>query len=242
MLAFVLDCSASAAGEVTADPPITIYTEEFPPYNYTGEDGTIQGSAHDVVGQVMAASGVSYEIRLLPWARAYREAMNDPRGLIFSLARSKVREDQFDWLALLAKPEFYLFARADDNRQVSIAAIKRGDYTAICEDVDASCTILEEAGFPRKRLFNRGTGGRSETTMIEYGRVDFYLADILHHPFRMKALGLGESRTKPVLKVGEGFSLYLAAGKHVDAEIRHKVGAAYRALVGGGQLGTPLTN
>lgn len=227
---------------VAEDSPVMIYTEDFPPYSFSGDAGVIEGTAMDVVGKIMAASGLKYEVRLLPWARAYREAMNDPRGLIFSLARSKVREDQFDWLAFLAKPEFYLFGRADDNRLVSIEAIKQGGYTAICEDIDASCMILEEAGFPRDRLFNRGDGGSSETTMIEYGRVDFYLGDILHHPFRMASLGLDENRTKPILKVGEGFSLYLAAGKHVDTNMRLAVKAAYKALVADAQLAAPPAN
>lgn len=218
------------------EQPITLYTESFPPYNYQDEGGELKGVALDVVVKIMTASGMPYEIKLLPWARTYREAMKDKRGLIFSLARSEVREDQFEWLAYLATPEFYLFGRASENRQVSTEAIKRGDFTAICEDIDASCMILMDAGFPRSKLYNRGDGGSSETTMIEYGRADFYLGDIYHHPFRMKALGKDVARTKPIFKVGEGFALYLAAGLHVDMDIRTRIREAYSRLVETGAL------
>lgn len=228
-------------GNAGAQEKVTIYTEEFPPYNYI-DDGDLAGTSIDTVNKIMLATGLLYEIRLLPWARTYREATRDRQSLIFSLARSQAREKQFDWLAPLARPEFYLYGRLDDDRLVSIYAILRGDYTAVCEESDGSCMILREAGFPSHRLFNSGEGGLSETKMVEYGRVDFYLGEFHHHPYRMKGLGVKTVKTKPVFKVGEGVALYLAAGLHVDLSIRRKVKEAYTRLLASGALVSPFSN
>lgn len=218
------------------DDPVVLYTENFPPYNYEKAPGELAGLSVDIVRQVMEETGLRYKILHQPWARAYREAMRNPKGLIFSLARSWQREDQFDWLVLLAQPEFYLFGREGDERQVTFEAIKRGEFSAVCEENDASCAILRDAGFPENRLFTKGDGSVSETTMVEYGRVDFYLDDINHTPFRLKKLKRKSLNTKPVLKVGKGLKLYLAAGLHVNTEIRQKIHSAYQRLVAAGEL------
>ncbi|MEX0298516.1 MAG: substrate-binding periplasmic protein [Kordiimonas sp.] len=211
--------------------PVTIYTEDFPPYNFKKQQGKVEGVSVDLVTDLMEEAGLDYSIKLMPWPRAVREAEKDPKGLIFSIARIENREKIYDWLAYLTSPEFYLFARTEDMRDFTFDAIRRGEFTAICEDNDASCSILRDAGFSNDKLFRRGNGGLSEAVMIQYGRADLYLGDLFHHPYRLKELNLPNDIAKPVLRVGTGMRLYLAAGFHVDRGIRDKVREAYKMLV-----------
>lgn len=213
---------------------VTIYTEEFPPYNFVTEDNSVVGISTDIVRHIMAEADLDYELRLMPWPRAMREAERDPQGLIFSLARTKEREGYFDWLAYLTRPEFYLFARKDDTRAVTLKAIRRGIFTAICEFRNASCMILQEAGFPADKLFRTGDGSISETAMVTHGRADLFLGDLNHHPYRLKILGLADDVAKPVLRVRRGLGLYLAAGFQVDQTLRTQVKAAHARLVARG--------
>lgn len=215
---------------------VTIYTEDFPPYNFITENNTVEGTATDIVRKVMEEAGLDYDIRLMPWPRAYRAALEDKRTLIFSLARNQARENQFDWLAYLTRPEFYLFARQDDKRQITYEGIKKGRFTAICEYSNASCMILKEAGFPEAQLFKTGDGSISETAMVLYGRADLFLGDIHHHPHRLKILGLEEDVAKPVLRVRRGLRFYLAAGLQVDTTLRAQVKAAYARLLARGEV------
>lgn len=203
-------------------PDITIYTEDFPPYNFLKEDGTVGGISTTRVRSILAESGLSYEIVLLPWPRTRREAMSNPSGLLYSIFRTKTREEEFDWLATVARPDFYLFARASDNRLVSKASILAGAFTAVCVDTDASCDILREAGFKDSSLYREGGGGLTETIMVRYKRADLYLGDLNHHPYRMRMLGLDENVSKPVYKVASE-AMYLAAGNHVRKELRDAI-------------------
>ena len=59
---------------------ITIVTEHLPPYNYL-EDGEARGMSTEVVQAALDAAGHTYEIRFMPWARAYQIALTKPNTL-----------------------------------------------------------------------------------------------------------------------------------------------------------------
>lgn len=223
-----ISLAISVAAARAAD--VRLYTENFPPYNYQTDDGAIAGPAADKVRAIMEEAGLQYEMRLLPWPRSHREAMVDDKALLFGMFRTKKRETKYDWLSAVAQPDFYLFARSDDNRRVTLDAIRQGFFTAVCAETDASCDILRQAGFTNQTLFRSGGAGLSETIMVRYRRADLYLGDINHHPFRMKMLGLPEAASKPALKLVSETELYLVAGFHVSEHLRKRVKVASSRL------------
>jgi polar amino acid transport system substrate-binding protein len=118
-----------------AAAPLTVVTEEFPPYSYT-RGGKLTGYSVDVVRAALDGAGLVYSISSYPWARAYQMAHSRPNVLIFSMVRSPEREQQFQWIAQIAKRSVYLYklarrrdvnvATLEDMRRYRIAA-NRGD-------------------------------------------------------------------------------------------------------------------
>lgn len=225
LLFYVSICTGNTAASET----VTLYTEAYPPYSHIGQDGKLTGISVNLVRQIMAETGLKYEIRLMPWSRTLRAAEHDTYSLIFSLSRTAPREAKFDWLALLARPEFYLFGHKTDARTVTAEGIREGLFTTICVEFHSSCSIMRKAGFPETKIFMRGDGGDSET-MVAHGRIDLYLSDLRRNPYRLRQLGLAHDSTKPMFPVAGEVTFYLAAGLHVSQGLRDHVRNAVRRI------------
>jgi polar amino acid transport system substrate-binding protein len=123
------------AGCAFAAGPLTVVTEDFPPYSYA-RGGKLAGYSVDVARAALDGAGLVYSMNIYPWARAYQMGRAQPNVLIFSIVRTPEREKQFQWIAQIAKRSVYLYklaARRDvsvdtvaDMRRYRIAA-NRGD-------------------------------------------------------------------------------------------------------------------
>lgn len=89
--------------------PVQIVTEEFPPYDFTNDEGRVDGLATDVVRAVLAEAGSDAEIRILPWARAYKLAVQTPNTMLFSVVRTAERESLFYWVGVVCEVKSYLY-------------------------------------------------------------------------------------------------------------------------------------
>ena len=59
---------------------------------------------------ILKHSGIKkFEIQWYPWARAYRIAQNEKNTAIFSILRSKEREELFDWACKLFEINIWVY-------------------------------------------------------------------------------------------------------------------------------------
>ncbi len=82
---------------------------ETTPYTYV-EGTKVAGTATEVVELTLQRAGLTdYTLRLYPWARAYDMALKEPGVLIFLIARTAAREDQFRWVGEIMKIQYHLY-------------------------------------------------------------------------------------------------------------------------------------
>lgn len=93
---------------------LTIYTEEFPPFNYT-EGGKIKGASTEVIEAIMDKSGMDYEIKSYPWARTYHLAQQQENAFIYSISRRANREALFQWVGEIVPSNQSVFALQNRN-------------------------------------------------------------------------------------------------------------------------------
>lgn len=229
MSAFLLLASWPARSE-----PLIIYTENYPPYNYLDEHGQIVGFATEKVNQVMEASGLRYEMRLVPWARALHFAETSPDALIFSMTRTPARETRYDWLVPLAESNFYLFTRADDPRPVTRSALRAGVFIGSCVSNDLGCELLSWVGVPPNNIVRVRDNNSGDFRMVLAGRADVYISDINANRRFREAEGYDLNVTKPAMKLDDRSGLYLAGGLLVPQDQRDAVRAAYDRLMQAG--------
>lgn len=217
---------------------LVVFTEDYPPYSFTDTNGNVVGEATARVRLILKEAGVDFEIRLMPWVRAEKLARLQPNSMIYSMAYSKERSARFDWIAPIAKPDMYLFARKDLAGIVTRDTIAAGRYTALCVETDASCAILRRVGFPQSALVQASTGGASEPLMVHYGRADLFLGDMNLQPYREFIYGFAAKELKPVLAVEDRLEFFLAAGLQVEESLRDRVRKAYGRLKARGGIDT----
>jgi polar amino acid transport system substrate-binding protein len=105
---YLLFLSVIVAGNANA-LTLNIFTEEFPPFNFT-EKGKITGVSTEIVRHVMADTGIQYRIQSLPWKETYQRAQQEPNSLIYSISRNKSREKLFKWIGIIVPTSYFIMA------------------------------------------------------------------------------------------------------------------------------------
>lgn len=125
---------------------VRLTTEAYPPFNMSGRTGEITGISTDIVRELCRRAGVDYSIELMPWVRAYNEALEHANVGVFSTTRTPEREALFKWVSPLTFNNWVFMAKASRNiRLASLEEAKRyriGGYKG-----DAVAVFLQSQGF-----------------------------------------------------------------------------------------------
>lgn len=101
--------------------PLIINTEEYPPFNYSDNQGEIVGSATVLLNNALDKANIEAQFRILPWARAYTEARLNQHHCVYSTTRTQERETLFRWVGPLAVNEWAAFSLVE--RDVNAATL-----------------------------------------------------------------------------------------------------------------------
>ncbi len=162
----------------TAQPQaeaINIYTEEFPPYNFTS-NRVIDGVSTQIIQQVMAHSGLEYTLNIYPWARSYRETLEHENAFIYSISRLEPRESLFKWVGKIVPTGYTVFALRDNENVIADTLEDLKKYRIGTTVNDARETYLLSKGFDI-RHFDRLSGEDANTRnylKLKAGRIDVW--------------------------------------------------------------------
>ncbi|MWV14467.1 transporter substrate-binding domain-containing protein [Pseudomonas sp. L-22-4S-12] len=160
------------AGAVAA-APLQLYTEEYPPLNFS-RDGQPTGLGVEVVQEILRRTGQQARISIVPWARGYQVAQVEANSGLFVTMRTAEREHLFKWVGpiIVGVTSFYALkgsglhiASLEDARQAGIIAAPRQWY---------SYQTLQAKGLPN--LYGV-MGPKQMMTMLRHRRVPLVVAD-----------------------------------------------------------------
>ncbi len=80
-----------------------ILTCEEPPTNYSLEEDIV-GTSVDIVQAILARLEQKNTVKLLPWARAYKTAVNKPNVIVFTSGMTQNRVDLGFFLSARSPP------------------------------------------------------------------------------------------------------------------------------------------
>ena len=206
---------------------LTVYTEEFPPFNFT-ENNKIVGVSTEVVEAVMNTAGIEYKLESLPWARAFKYAKERPNTLIFSISRRVKREKLFKWIGILVPTVQSVFTLTErtEIKIEQLEDLKRYQIGTTIED--ARETYLLNKGF-QLELFQRVGGDTSylqNFKKLRMRRIDVWpMPDAVAYYIVRKAGYAPEKVLRKVFEFSEisqgGY--YIAASKKTSDEIVEKI-------------------
>jgi len=122
---------------------LEIYTEESKPANFT-QDGVLTGLSTDVVYEIQKRIKDKTKIEVLPWKRAYTYATTKENVLLFSLTRTKDRENIFSWIGPLLRIEWALYGKK--NSGINLSSLEEARY------VNKIGTYMDDAREKRKMV------------------------------------------------------------------------------------------
>ena len=97
---------------------LTILTENLPPLNYL-QNGVLIGPSVDTVREIQKRVGSHEEIKVYPWARAYKMALEDENVVLFGTTHTKVRHDKFKSIGPLATKRDILVAKKGSGIKIN---------------------------------------------------------------------------------------------------------------------------
>jgi polar amino acid transport system substrate-binding protein len=125
---------------------LTILTENLPPLNYM-EDGVLVGPSVDIVKEIQKRVGSHEQIKVYPWARAYKMALEEKNVVLFGMTHTKVREDIFKWVGPLATKRDILVAKKGSGIKInSLEDAKKVKRIGTLRD-DTRERLLKSHGF-----------------------------------------------------------------------------------------------
>jgi polar amino acid transport system substrate-binding protein len=222
---FVTLLSVKASSETL--PGLTIVTTNEFPYQYQTKQNNNamagyneKGISYELVRSILKHSGIKkFEIKWYPWARAYRFAQNEKNTAIFSILRSKEREELFDWTCKILETNTWVY-RLKKREDIEIEKIEDlKDYKISVWRNDYRHQFLEKK-LGHRNLFLTESD-KSAVLMVRDGRADAFLFNDSTFSIFMKTMNLDQNLFKKVFKIIDlsGASLYLATNKESDPDL-----------------------
>ncbi|MBL4787182.1 MAG: transporter substrate-binding domain-containing protein [Cohaesibacteraceae bacterium] len=230
-LFLVMACLFLAGLTFGTKAEVRILTEDYAPYNYV-KDGELTGIGSDIVAALIKRVGSTSNIEVLPWKRAYDMAINKPNVALFSISRTALREEKFQWVGPLYEVVDYVFVRPDnmtmihtvaDMGQVAGFALQAGGathQTLTAMKVPKLVPVHNIDKIPQLLLTNR---------------VDAVVISDMAMSHELTKRGLEMTAVKPAAMFGKA-GLYLSFSLNTTPEVVNRWKAAYESIKADGTL------
>jgi len=210
-------------------PKLTLYTENWPPYQSIDRQGTISGLSVDIIKKTLDSANWPYEIIVSPWARAIAKVHETPNSLIFSIARFPERELAFIWLVPLASVKSKLVA-FNNEKKITINTISDiNNYVLILKRGEASSTYFIENNLVNKNKIIWVTNSDQALHLLSIGRGDVYPVTENSFSEAVKKSSYALSQFRNAFDFKElDVDLYLASSNHFNPKLAESLKKLFR--------------
>ena len=221
--AMLLVTSAPALAAPPAVPPLVITAEHAPPASMKVGDQVI-GRESEKIREMLARTGYSYKIDVLPWKRAYTMAQRDPYTCVYSTSRTPEREKQFKWVGPTDEAEWILMGRAGRKYQLQTLEDARrlriGTYNG-----DARDEFLRARGFDVDPAQNDASNPKK----LLLDRIDLWAVGVRNNDISALAQFAAPGQLVPVLTFHR-VKVYLACNPSVPDAMVERMNSALDSM------------
>lgn len=114
-----IDNSQSTANQ------IWVLTHLEPPFSLYDERGKPSGYAVELVQGILTEAGMRQQILAAPWQRILVESKMKSDVLVFSLARTETREENFHWISPITQNAYAVFGHKTNQQNKNISTIEQ---------------------------------------------------------------------------------------------------------------------
>lgn len=198
---------------------LTFYTESYPPANFQTPQGKLAGYAVDILLEASALVEQPIDmkqIRLTPWKQAYHKVVTEPNTMLFSTARTELREPLFQWVGPIIPLKIIVLARKDADITITQPMDMAKYSIGVISDDIGEQTLLAH-GIPREAMREaKDVMTLSEQLMKK--RIDLIVYSQQVANWWVKSVDVDPSLFEPVYVLKEG-DLYYAFHRDTDPQI-----------------------
>ncbi len=195
-------------------PLLRIFTEDAAPSSYM-ENGKVAGFSVEIVQELLRRIGWRDTIMMVPWARGYSLALNEPDVALFSTTRLPEREDRFYWVGPLYIQTWTFYARKGSGFRISsMEDAKRVSRIGTYRE-DAKMHYLESLGFGNLVPTNRNL---TNVTHLIRGDIDLWVSSDFNMPYMVQQAGASPDQLElafPFHEVGNYVAFSRAVSPHI---------------------------
>lgn len=200
---------------LAASPVYKVMTEEFNPFGFYQEDGQLTGVAVEITRLLLKEMKHPDNIRVLPWARAYRNIETQPNQILFAMARTTERESKFQWVGPILSDNIYLFQGAKNPIfYTRLTQARKAEYIAVSRGFPEQ-NFLEDMDFYNLVLTHNP---ESNVKLLLCGRVDLIAAGATVIDDMVKQAGFSQDDIKRTGIKLFGTDLYIALSKNIPLD------------------------
>ncbi|WP_404343407.1 substrate-binding periplasmic protein [Pseudoalteromonas mariniglutinosa] len=216
---------------------VTIYTEQFPPYNFSNK-GQLQGINLDFVRQLCKQTNIDCQFKLLPWSRSYRLTLEQPLSGLISTARTDEREELFQWIGPLVSSRNYFYRMHNNNHinPTQLSELKNYTLGVIRDSVYEA--VIEDLGFITDKNVLKFSHHYEYINLFFKNKLDLIIGSELSLYYQLQQYGYSSENVVRLLELplSTPTGNYLALNKQMPAELVARLQIAFAKLVAEGAL------
>ncbi|MCP3922938.1 MAG: amino acid ABC transporter substrate-binding protein [Desulfobacterales bacterium] len=205
---FLLSCCIILSNGALAQ---NVYISEYPPFCYT-KDGKVTGFATEIVSEIMQRIGVYNNISSLPWKRAYKYLSDRPDIILFTVTRTKAREELFKWVGPITISSLVFFAKKNSfikiNRMEEAKKLRIGTVQGYSSE-----KFLIKEGFTN--IDSVAGSEKSNPLKLMAGRIDLWATVDIVGIYNARLLGVDRKKMKAIYTIKKQ-PKYIAFSRQTD--------------------------
>ena len=96
-----------------------VYTEDYPPLTFINSYGQVSGYGSDIVFEIMKRNGQFHDVKLSSWSNGYELALNNPNFILYTMDRTDIRENLFQWVGPIGTNATFFYTRAGSGTEIN---------------------------------------------------------------------------------------------------------------------------
>ena len=191
-------------------------TEEYPPFNFK-EKGELKGITIEILDAVlkeMGASVTTKDVKLLPWARGYDNALKVKNTCLFATTRTPKREKEFKWVGPIVETKVGVIAKKSSKIKINNTDdFKKYKIGVIRDDIGQQ--LLEGIGITN---LEKVADNVANIKKLNINRINLVSYEITGAFYKIKQMGFSPSDYEVVYSFKES-QLYYAFQKDTPDKI-----------------------
>ena len=213
-----------------AQQSIRVVTENAPPLQYLS-DGEVVGTTTSIVKAVLDKAGLSANIAIYPWARAYKIALTEPNTLLYPVMRNEEREEQLIWIGQLLSMQLGI-VKLHSNKAMTLEQFGevKGYKLGVMRD-DYTHQMLVGMGFIEGEDYELFSNIPELLRLLYAEKIDCFIADLNLTQEMANNLGYDSSLLVSEFEFEQITPLYIAMSKGSSEQLVESLRVALKQIV-----------